>query len=75
MPGFVAPRATCASTSCSRRVNPAAFASVLRRGPRGQASAMSVDAPEHVADKILEAVQTEAAEVYTDNLRSRFGQR
>ncbi len=36
--------------------------------PRGRTGAM--DTPEHVAEKILEAVQTEAAEVYTDSLKA-----
>ncbi len=40
--------------------------------PRGRAGAM--DTPEHVAEKILEAVQTQAAEVYTDSLKA-FAQR
>ena len=40
-------------------------------GPRGRAgaTAMPVDTPEHVAEKILEAVRTEAAEVYADSIR------
>ncbi len=38
--------------------------------PRGRAGAMPMDTPEHVAEKILEAVQTEAAEVYADSLKA-----
>lgn len=37
--------------------------------PVGTAPAMQMDTAEHVAEKILEAVQTEAAEVYADSIR------
>ncbi len=37
----------------------------------GRHRMMSVDPPEHVAEKILEAVQTEAAEVYADSIKPR----
>ena len=33
------------------------------------AGATSVDSPESVAEKILEAVETQAAEVYAENLK------
>jgi DNA-binding protein len=36
---------------------------------RGQAIAMAIESAEQVARTILEAVETEAAEVYTDNLK------
>lgn len=36
---------------------------------QGQRRRMPADPPEHVAEKILEAVQTEAAEVYADSIR------
>jgi short-subunit dehydrogenase len=36
--------------------------------PRGRPAAM--DTPEQVAEKILEAVQTEAAEIYTESLKA-----
>lgn len=37
---------------------------------RGGTTAMNIDPPEYVAEKILEAVNTEAAEVYTDALKA-----
>jgi short-subunit dehydrogenase len=43
------------------------------RGPRGQARALALETPEQVAEKLLEAVRTEAAEVYAESL-ARFAQ-
>lgn len=33
--------------------------------------AMPIDTPEHVAEKILGAVETEAAETYADSIKPR----
>lgn len=41
----------------------------LTSGPTNQQRSMAADTPEHVAEKILEAVETEAAEVYADSIR------
>src|SRR5258708_21951565 len=43
------------------------------RGPRGQARALALETPEQVAEKLLEAVRTQAAQVYADSL-ARFAQ-
>ncbi|GCE10418.1 SDR family oxidoreductase [Tengunoibacter tsumagoiensis] len=39
-------------------------------GARNGIGARPMDTPEHIADKILEAVQTEVAEVYSDSLKA-----
>jgi short-subunit dehydrogenase len=53
-----------------------AFHDNLANGPwqnEQRSRVMSADTPESVAEKILEAVNTEAAEVYADNLKARLG--
>lgn len=54
-----------------------AFHMHLANGPatwsreRGRTPTVAMDTPEHVAEKVLEAIETEAAEVYTDTLKAR----
>ena len=48
------------------------FHANLANGPRktqNRPGAMPIDSPEYVAEKILEAIQTEAAEVYADSVK------
>ncbi len=48
------------------------FHTNLANGPRqtqNRPGAMPIDSPEYVAEKILEAISTEAAEVYADSVR------
>lgn len=44
---------------------------ISNKGNSSSRPPMQIDTPESVAEKILEAVQTEAAEVYTDNIKQR----
>jgi short-subunit dehydrogenase len=45
---------------------------VANRGNNRNRPPMQIDTPESVAEKILEAVQTEAAEVYADTIKQRI---
>ncbi len=45
------------------------YTSLAQGRPSAPAGSTSVDSAESVAEKILEAVETQAAEVYTDNLK------